>query len=91
MKNKLIISGKIFIVGLLLLTISNVSNATSVNNNNDKAKNILLNVPFTSQAPLGNWRNPRQERCWCCSLLDCGTPDQCPGQAAAAMTNKMHF
>ncbi len=61
MKNKLIISGKIFIVGLLLLTLANVSKAASVNNDTDNAKNILLNVPFTSQAPFGNWRDPIEQ------------------------------
>ena len=35
-----------------------------------KADSVLLNVPFTSQAPLGNWSDPRQEEgCEEASLL----------------------
>jgi len=61
MKNKFNIFGKIFIISLVLLTILNVSHAAPANNKTDETKNILLDVPFTSQAPFGNWRDPRQQ------------------------------
>ena len=38
-----------------------VSNYNSSTPDEIKADKVLLNVPFTSQAPLGHWSDPRQE------------------------------
>jgi len=59
MKKKVIIN---FIFLFLLIFISfNFTLAQTEQSNKAKEKIILLDIPFTAQAPLANWHDPRQQ------------------------------
>lgn len=50
-------------------SVASVAVASSMQTNTSKPKSVQIDVPFASQAPLGNWSDPYQEACEEASLI----------------------
>lgn len=51
----------IFLSGIKVLPVLGAASSTPLANEIKKTKTIIINVPFTSQAPLGQWSDERQQ------------------------------